>query len=346
MKIVPYDNHIVGQWRDFLKVYAPERDISYFEWKYDRPCGDINTSLILLQKDWQIIGCLSSLGDHALICGEKTTVRALVDYYVKQEHRREGYGLKLLCDYLSRFNDDVFVAFGPNSQSGPIFKMLGWRPVSVIFKRYYFPVEIPYAVNTKTRFRVPVKVQLLIKPLLHLYVQLRKIGAKGDKTYRVYEDIDSFFLDRRVYQLWTERTRKANVDFASSITKEHFEIYRSGITGSKVLFLAVFNKNEEPTSACVVYIGNRMHAELVEYAGASEGLKYLILIVLETVMRHYGKVLAITTSMVEHEKILESLLFQRTSDITAYFYSKDPALREKLGRLKSFSVSSGLSDGW
>jgi hypothetical protein len=346
MRIIFYNPDYEKQWKEFLRLYEPASDAAYFEWKYKRPCGNIQSSLMLLQEEGRIVGSLSSLGDHALICGEKTTIRTLVDYYVEQEHRRDGYGLKLLYDYLSRFADDVFVAFGPNSQSAPIFKMLGWRSVSVIFKRYYFPVDIPYAVNVKTRFRIPTKIQLLIKPLLRLYVQLRKIAAKGGKTYRVYKDIDSFFLDKRVCQLWTERIQKGNFDFVSSITKEHFEIYRSGSTGSKVLFLAVFNKSEEPISACVVCINNKMHAEIVEYAGDPESLKYLFLIALENVMRNYGKVLAIITSTVEHEKILDSLLFQRGSDITAYFYSRDPVLREKLGQLKSFSVSSGISDVW
>jgi hypothetical protein len=344
MRIIFYNPDYEKQWKEFLKRYEPASDASYFEWKYKRPCGNIQSSLMLLQEADRVVGCLSSLGDHALICGEMTTIRSLVDYYVGQEHRQKGYGFKLLCDYLSRFANDVFVAFGPNPQSGPIFKMLGWRPVTDVFKRYYFPFDIPYAVNTRTRFRISTKVQLLIKPLLRIYVQLRKMAAKGEKTFKVYEDIDSFFLDRRVYQLWAERTRKVNIDFVSSITKEHFEIYRAGIEGSKVLFLTVFNKKEEPISACVVCIRDGVHAEIAEYAGDLGCLKYLFLIALDTVMQNYGKILAITTSTAEHEKILESLLFQRGANITAYFYSRDLVLREKLGQLKSFLVSSGISD--
>ena len=346
MEIVFYNPDYETQWTEFLKLFTPDRDASYFEWKYKRPCGNIQSSLMLLKEKSKIVGCISSLGDYAWVHNKKITIRSLVDYYAGEEHRRDGYGLKMLRDYLSRFPDKVFVAFGPNSQSGPIFKMLGWRPVTDVFKRYYFPVDIPYAVNAKTRFRIPTKVQLLVKPLLSLYVQLRKMAAKGDKTFKVYEDVDSFFLDKRVYQLWAERTRNVNIDFVSSITKVHFEIYRSGSTGSKVIFLAVFNKKEEPISACIIYIRDGVHAEIVEYAGDLGYLKYLFLIALDNVIRNYGKVLAIITSTVEHEKILDSLLFQRGSDITAYFYSRDPVLREKLGQLKSFSVSSGISDVW
>ena len=344
MEIVFYNPDYEIQWKGFLKLFAPDRDASYFEWKYKRPCGNIQSSLMLLKEKGRIVGCISSLGDYAWIHNKKITIRSLVDYYVGQEHRQDGYGFKMLCDYLSRFSDTVFVAFGPNSQAGPIFKMLGWRSVSAVFKRYYFPVDIPYAVNAKTSFRIPTKIQLLIKPLLRVYVQLRKVAAKGDKTFKVNEDIDSFFLDRRVYQLWAERTKKVNIDFVSSITKEHFEIYRTGIEGSKVLFLTVFNKKEEPVSACVVCIRDGVHAEIAEYAGDLGCLKYLFLIALDTVMQNYGKILAITTSTAEHEKILDSLLFQRGADITAYFYSRDLVLRKKLGQLKSFLVSSGISD--
>lgn len=346
VKTVLYDHSMAKQLSVFLKEYSPNRDVSYYKWKYDRPCGDITTSLMLLKENEQIIGCLSSLGDYALVCNEKTIIRVLVDFYVKKEYRQKGYGAKLLSEYLSKFPDDIFIAFGPTQKSAPLFQKLKGRSISNVFKRFYFYVDIPYAINQKMQIQIPEKLQLLINPILYIYLKFRGKCIKKKRTYKIYNDIDVFFKDERIRQIWTEKSRGGKYDFVSSVTLEHFKIYKPGAQKEKFFYIAVFNGKNEPVAACVVFINNRMHAELVEYAGGSEDLKYLFLVAIEFTVQYQGKVLAITTSTREYEGLLKNLLFVKAQHITAHFYSKNPNVCRKLLTLKSFSVSSGMADGW
>jgi hypothetical protein len=339
MEMELYKDEHAGRWQKFLEETDWLRDFSYYVSKYDRPCGNIRSSLMLLQENGRIIGQISSLADQAWLRNRMVTIRTLVDLYVKTEF--PGYGLHLLLSYLSRFPDNLFLCV-PNQQAAPLYEKLEWRNISSIFKRYFFPIDIQHVTRLRLHCRIPRIVNSTFRCFFHSYIELQKLRTKRDNTYEICTDFTKFFGNKGVRRLWTEGRAAGLV---SSVTAEHFKIYNSPLLG-KVLFISVSDKQRRPKAACVMVFDHRMHAEITEYAGEEEALKFLIVIALEAVVNQEGKLLAVNTTVSEHGRLLKRLLFLQAGEVNAYLYSRDPALRAEVNQLRSFSLTSGICDNW
>ncbi|SVA52236.1 uncharacterized protein METZ01_LOCUS105090, partial [marine metagenome] len=82
------------------------------------------------------------------------------------------------------------------------------------------------------------------------------------------------------------------------------------------------------------------------YTGKYEDLKFLFIIAIEVAIKNKGKVLSLSLDMMKYEKLIKELLFIHGRDENLYLYTKNPNIHSKLNYLNSFSISSGISDGW
>lgn len=112
------------------------------------------------------------------------------------------------------------------------------------------------------------------------------------------------------------------------------------------MFIAIYDKRRQPSAACIIVFDERMHAEITEYAGEHNALKLLFAVALEAVSERGGRVVAVTTSISKHARLLEGLLFVKGGQIDAYVYSKNLHIREPLNQVDTFCICSGISDGW